>query len=63
MRYLGALLLAVFVVIGCGSKDDGEIPDIKKAAQNPETNTFEAGSANSGQPVAGAGTQRTFGKR
>ena len=63
MKYLAALMLIATVCFGCGPKDDGEVPDIKKAAQNPETNTIEASPANAGggaQP-AGTGAVRTFG--
>jgi hypothetical protein len=59
-RALVALL--ALVAIGCGSKEDGEIPDVNKASQNPETNTMPVSGANQGAPATGtSGQQRKFG--
>jgi hypothetical protein len=65
MKYFAALLLIASVCFGCGAKDDGEIPDITKAAQNPETNTIEATPANAGggAPPVGTGAVRSFGHK
>jgi hypothetical protein len=62
-RWQILLAIGASLVAGCGSNNsDGEIPDINKVSQNPETNTMPVSAANQGgQPSGAGGQKRKFG--